>query len=190
MTLRTSAGDARAGYVVGCDGAHSAVRRLVGIDFVGTQYATHIMLADVRLANPPGDTLFAQVSAEGAVLVVPFGDGWFRAIAVVQRMLIRTVLRLRRPREALLGRLTGIGIGYPRRGGHPWAGRRMIDLPVRRGAALRAAARGPVRAGDAGAGPGHGVGAGASRPLRRPGPAGAGRAGPAGRVGGLGGTDR
>jgi 2-polyprenyl-6-methoxyphenol hydroxylase-like FAD-dependent oxidoreductase len=34
----------RARYVVGCDGAHSAVRRLLGVDFVGKQYQTHILL--------------------------------------------------------------------------------------------------------------------------------------------------
>lgn len=71
----------RAEYVVGCDGAHSTVRRLVGIDFVGKQYETHILLADVRLVSPPEETLFAQTSTEGVVLFVPFGDGWFRAIA-------------------------------------------------------------------------------------------------------------
>ena len=41
----------RADYVVGCDGAHSAVRTLLGIDFVGKQYETHILLADVRLES-------------------------------------------------------------------------------------------------------------------------------------------
>ena len=71
----------RADYVVGCDGAHSAVRRLVGIDFVGKQYETHILLADVRLALPPAEPLFGRTSAEGAVIIIPFGDGWFRAIA-------------------------------------------------------------------------------------------------------------
>ena len=49
-----------AAYVVGTDGAHSAVRRLVGVDFAGEQYATHIMLADVRLARPPGETSSAR----------------------------------------------------------------------------------------------------------------------------------
>jgi 2-polyprenyl-6-methoxyphenol hydroxylase-like FAD-dependent oxidoreductase len=71
----------RAGYVVGCDGAHSAVRSISGIDFVGKQYETHILLADVRLARPPLDGLFAKTSSDGVVLNVPFGDGWFRAIA-------------------------------------------------------------------------------------------------------------
>jgi 2-polyprenyl-6-methoxyphenol hydroxylase-like FAD-dependent oxidoreductase len=70
----------RAGYVVGCDGSHSAVRELVGIDFVGEHYPTHILLADVRLAEPPEEALFARNNVEGVVLCVPFGDGWYRAI--------------------------------------------------------------------------------------------------------------
>ena len=67
-------------YVVGCDGAHSAVRRLVGIGFVGKQYETHILLADVQLSQPPEDQLFARFNNDGSVAIVPFGDGWFRAI--------------------------------------------------------------------------------------------------------------
>ena len=50
----------RAGYVVGCDGAHSAVRRLLGIDFAGKQYETHILLADVQLTEPPAEAMFAR----------------------------------------------------------------------------------------------------------------------------------
>lgn len=68
-------------YVVGCDGAHSAVRRLLGVPFTGTEYATHILLADVRLAAPPQGAMFAETGPAGAVVVIPFGDGWFRAIA-------------------------------------------------------------------------------------------------------------
>jgi 2-polyprenyl-6-methoxyphenol hydroxylase-like FAD-dependent oxidoreductase len=71
----------RTGYLVGCDGAHSTVRSLAGVDFVGKQYETHIVLADVRLVRPPGETLFGRTSSAGAVIVIPFGDGWFRAIA-------------------------------------------------------------------------------------------------------------
>jgi 2-polyprenyl-6-methoxyphenol hydroxylase-like FAD-dependent oxidoreductase len=71
----------RARYLVGCDGAHSAVRRLIGVDFTGKQYETHILLADVQLTNPPDDPMFARNNGDGAVIVVPFGDGWYRAIA-------------------------------------------------------------------------------------------------------------
>ena len=71
----------RAGYVIGCDGSHSAVREFVGLDFVGEQYPTHILLADVRLAEPPEEAMFTRNGVEGVVLCVPFGDGWYRAIA-------------------------------------------------------------------------------------------------------------
>src|SRR5215831_10311112 len=74
-------GTEAASYAVGCDGAHSTIRRLLGIDFVGKQYQTHILLADVRLARPPEEALFARTSGAGAVIAVPFGDGWYRAIA-------------------------------------------------------------------------------------------------------------
>lgn len=71
----------QARYVVGADGAHSVIRGLLGVDFVGRQYETHIMLADVKLAGAPGDALFARNNDEGLVVVVPFGDGYFRVIA-------------------------------------------------------------------------------------------------------------
>lgn len=74
QTLRTQ-------YVVGCDGAHSTVRRLAGIDFVGKQYETHILLADVALTRAPQDQLSGVTNERGVVLMIPFGDGWFRAIA-------------------------------------------------------------------------------------------------------------
>ena len=82
VTLAVDGGeDVRARYVVGTDGAHSAVRGMIGVSFAGKQYETHILLADVRLTTPPEDPMFARTNSEGAVIVVPFGDGWFRAIA-------------------------------------------------------------------------------------------------------------
>jgi 2-polyprenyl-6-methoxyphenol hydroxylase-like FAD-dependent oxidoreductase len=82
VTVTCADGDTvRARYVVGCDGAHSTVRRLAGIDFVGKQYETHILLADVALSRAPEDTLTGVTNERGVVLMIPFGDGWFRAIA-------------------------------------------------------------------------------------------------------------
>ncbi|HYZ68369.1 MAG TPA: FAD-dependent monooxygenase [Mycobacterium sp.] len=81
VSVECASGDSvRAQYVVGCDGAHSTVRRLVGIDFVGKQYETHILLADVRLDRPPSETLGGIANEKGVALIIPFGDGWFRAI--------------------------------------------------------------------------------------------------------------
>lgn len=44
-----SAEEARFRYVIGCDGAHSAVRRLLGIAFEGAAYPWPFMLGDVRI---------------------------------------------------------------------------------------------------------------------------------------------
>jgi 2-polyprenyl-6-methoxyphenol hydroxylase-like FAD-dependent oxidoreductase len=40
-------------YVVGCDGAHSAVRKLADIDFPGSSTTATYILADVTLGEPP-----------------------------------------------------------------------------------------------------------------------------------------
>ncbi len=42
----------RAGYVVGCDGAHSRVRHLLGVPFTGQPYPWDWLLADTRLDWP------------------------------------------------------------------------------------------------------------------------------------------
>ena len=82
VSLQCAGGDTvRGGYVVGCDGAHSTVRSQLEIDFVGRQYETHILLADVQLTRAPGETLTGVTNEKGVVLLIPFGDGWFRAIA-------------------------------------------------------------------------------------------------------------
>src|SRR3954447_10805685 len=48
----------------------------------------------------------------------------------LQTLAIRSILRFRRPRFAIAGRLTGLGIDYPprQRGEHRWVGRRMPDV--------------------------------------------------------------
>ncbi|HMG31869.1 MAG TPA: FAD-dependent monooxygenase [Jiangellaceae bacterium] len=70
----------RADYVVGCDGAHSAVRRLAGVGFVGSAYSTHIMLADIFLPENLPTAVGAYLGRAGIVLLPPFGDGWYRAV--------------------------------------------------------------------------------------------------------------
>lgn len=80
VTDGTTTHTERARFVVGADGSHSAVRNALGVDFVGAQYETHVLLADVQLENPP-EGLFGANNGEGTVLVVPFGDDWYRAIA-------------------------------------------------------------------------------------------------------------
>ena len=70
----------RADFVVGCDGAHSTVRRLLNVGFVGATYETHIMLADVRISEELPTAVNAYVGRDGVVLLPAFGDGWYRGV--------------------------------------------------------------------------------------------------------------
>ncbi|MEV1177537.1 FAD-dependent monooxygenase [Nonomuraea sp. NPDC049784] len=69
----------RAEYVVGCDGAHSAVRRLLSVGFSGRSYDTRILLADVLLKADLPLAVNPFIGDDGAVLLPPYGDGWYRA---------------------------------------------------------------------------------------------------------------
>jgi 2-polyprenyl-6-methoxyphenol hydroxylase-like FAD-dependent oxidoreductase len=81
VSLEFASGDTvRGDYAIGCDGAHSTVRSQLGIDFVGKQYETHILLADLKLTRAPSETLTGITNEKGVALLIPFGDGWFRAI--------------------------------------------------------------------------------------------------------------
>ncbi|MFF4220657.1 FAD-dependent monooxygenase [Streptomyces nondiastaticus] len=74
----------RAAYAVGADGVRSAVRKELGLPFPGKSVLRSVMLADVRLTSePPGLPAFRS-AGEGFALLVPFGDGYYRAIAWVR----------------------------------------------------------------------------------------------------------
>ncbi|MFE9840266.1 FAD-dependent monooxygenase [Streptomyces goshikiensis] len=48
----------RAGYLVGCDGGRSAVRKLAGIGYPGTPATVTALLGDVKLTDPPPGIVF------------------------------------------------------------------------------------------------------------------------------------
>ncbi|MDT3397068.1 FAD-dependent monooxygenase [Streptomyces sp. B1866] len=69
----------RARYLVGCDGARSAVRRLTGIAFPGTDATMEMKMADftgVRVPIRPT----GQVGEAGMVVVLPLGPEAIRAV--------------------------------------------------------------------------------------------------------------
>jgi 2-polyprenyl-6-methoxyphenol hydroxylase-like FAD-dependent oxidoreductase len=53
----------RARWIVGADGMHSTVRQALGMPFPGKPVVRSVMLAEVRLTQPPPDAL--TVSAPG-----------------------------------------------------------------------------------------------------------------------------
>lgn len=74
----------RAGYVVGADGMHSAVRERAGIHFSGDRYAESFVLADVKLSGGiPQDEVILYFSAAGMVVVAPLPGGVHRVVATV-----------------------------------------------------------------------------------------------------------
>jgi 2-polyprenyl-6-methoxyphenol hydroxylase-like FAD-dependent oxidoreductase len=81
--FRTESGDTgtrRAAYLVGADGAHSIVRRSLRMPFPGHSILRSVMLADVQLADPPGEVLQLNANHAGFVFLAPFEDGLYRVI--------------------------------------------------------------------------------------------------------------
>ena len=73
---------ARARWLVGADGAHSAVRHGLGRPFAGAEYPEAFLLADCRLAGSvPEDELSVYLTHDGFLAIFPFGGGLFRLIA-------------------------------------------------------------------------------------------------------------
>ncbi|MFC8714873.1 FAD-dependent monooxygenase [Streptomyces sp. NPDC057197] len=70
----------RGSYVVGADGMRSAVRRAVGLPFPGRSVIRSVVLADVRLAEPPETLLTVNATGDAFAFLAPFGDGYHRVI--------------------------------------------------------------------------------------------------------------
>jgi len=65
----------RCRYLVGCDGAHSAVRRGARIPFEGASYAQDFMLADLDLEwEQPKDRFMAFLDGDGFLALFPLRD--------------------------------------------------------------------------------------------------------------------
>jgi len=73
--------EVRARWLVGCDGAHSMVRKALGLPFEGSRYEEAFMLADVRLEwELPDDEAHAFFSPDGIVATIPLPGGQHRLI--------------------------------------------------------------------------------------------------------------
>ncbi len=78
----------RAGYVAGCDGARSTVRRLSGIAAPRTVYPYDVISIDVRLNDEgpqPGSQPWSSWGRDGMALFLPFGDGRWRVVVYPYR---------------------------------------------------------------------------------------------------------
>ena len=71
-----------AAYVVGCDGAGSAVRQAAGIEFAGTPSTWYSLLGDVELADPPAGRALTMCPPGGSLYMIALGEGRWR-VAVI-----------------------------------------------------------------------------------------------------------
>lgn len=72
-------------WLIGADGAHSTVRRLLGLDFVGTSFEENFTVADLRVdwSREP-DQFFAFLNRGRFVAMFPMLAGWHR-VAIARR---------------------------------------------------------------------------------------------------------
>jgi 2-polyprenyl-6-methoxyphenol hydroxylase-like FAD-dependent oxidoreductase len=68
----------RAPYLVGCDGARSTVRSVLGLPFPGTSIGTALVAADVSLDDAPQGAVITNSNNGAFAFVAPIGDGWYR----------------------------------------------------------------------------------------------------------------
>jgi 2-polyprenyl-6-methoxyphenol hydroxylase-like FAD-dependent oxidoreductase len=75
--IRSGGGDqesVHAGYLVGCDGAHSAVRRLTGIRFEGDEYPQEFLLGDLDVQGSlEPNALHIYLASRGFLAFFPLG---------------------------------------------------------------------------------------------------------------------
>ena len=98
----------RAAYVVGCDGAHSAVRHLLHLPFEGGSYPDSFLLADVETNEAlPGNELQLCPSELGPLAIFPMSATRRRIVATIgapegdapSLELVRRILAERAPRQ-------------------------------------------------------------------------------------------
>jgi 2-polyprenyl-6-methoxyphenol hydroxylase-like FAD-dependent oxidoreductase len=95
-----------AAFVVGCDGAHSAVRHLLNLPFEGAEYDALFMLADVQTNETlPADELQLCPSEFGPLAIFPMNRTRRRIVATIENAegdapsldLVRRILSQRAP---------------------------------------------------------------------------------------------
>jgi len=72
----------KSGWLIGSDGAHSTVRRKLGMEFAGETMPSSWVIADIHLSNVPNpDEILVSWHAEGILAVFPILGTRYRVIA-------------------------------------------------------------------------------------------------------------
>lgn len=71
-------------YLIGCDGAHSSVRHVLGVSFSGDDYPTDLISADIKVDwELPRDEQISFFAAEGMLTFFPLPEGRAAIVADV-----------------------------------------------------------------------------------------------------------
>lgn len=80
-TLGTRNESVEARWVIGCDGAHSTVRTLLGIPFTGASFKESFMLADIRgISELDRDRAHIFLSGDGVLVAIPLPENAWRLV--------------------------------------------------------------------------------------------------------------
>jgi 2-polyprenyl-6-methoxyphenol hydroxylase-like FAD-dependent oxidoreductase len=81
LTRDEEALTARASWLVGCDGAHSAVRKALGLPFEGSTYEERFLLADLRVDwDTRDDRISTWFAEDGLAACFPLPSGLWRVV--------------------------------------------------------------------------------------------------------------
>lgn len=115
----------RCKYIVGCDGAHSAVRRFSGLSLSGHTYPQHFVLCDAKLSGEyPRDRVCFILGKQRIMVAIPLEDDFVR---------IFTERRAENDSDAdpdLEGMQDVIDEMFPRMGEHDDRMKRVLSDPI------------------------------------------------------------
>lgn len=120
VTVELSGGERlRARYLVGCDGARSTVRKLLGVGFDGEPSRNDTLMGEMAVGAPP-DEVAARVrelrATDPRVMVGPVGDGVWRVVVPAREVEERgespTLAEFQAELRAVAG--TDFGVHSPR----------------------------------------------------------------------------
>lgn len=72
-------------FVVGCDGAHSAVRQSLDLSFEGGEYKEHFMLADIETNALPANEMQLCPNSQGPLAIFPMSATRRRIVAMIEK---------------------------------------------------------------------------------------------------------
>ncbi|HUH67914.1 MAG TPA: FAD-dependent monooxygenase [Mycobacterium sp.] len=112
VTVGTEPRKVHADWLVGCDGAHSTVRKLAGIDFPGAPIVERILLADVHADLPisrEGTAVWLHRDGMLAAFPLPGEDLWrlFAEVSTEESDVLAQLSRLVQTRTSMTGARIG-----------------------------------------------------------------------------------